>query len=77
MDVDGAELSRLRRERAFSLRELAKLAGVTQDNIWKIESGRTRRPHPSTVRKLAGALGVAPIDLLRSESEADEGKAAA
>jgi transcriptional regulator with XRE-family HTH domain len=77
MDVDGAKLNRIRTERAYSLRELAELAGVTQDNIWKIESGRTRRPHPSTVRKLASALGVAPKDLLRSELEEDEGKAAA
>ena len=77
MAVDGAELRRLRTARPYSLRELAKLAGVTQDNIWKIESGRTQNPHPSTVRKLANALGVEPKDLLRSHAEADEGKAAA
>ena len=64
VEADGAALRRLRGARAYSLRELADVAGVTQDNIWKIENGVTRRPHPKTVRKLADALGVVPDDLL-------------
>ena len=60
MNVDGQRLRRLREERALSLRELGALADVTQDNIWKIENGKTLRPHPKTIRKLAKALGVEP-----------------
>ncbi len=67
MDANGSELRRLRQERALSLRELGEIAGLTQDNIWKIETGVTRRPHPKTIRKLADALGVAPLALLQEE----------
>lgn len=60
------KLSRLRptRERkALSQRELAALAGMTHTQISRIETGLSE-PYPSTVRKLAAALGVDPTDLM-------------
>jgi len=65
MDANGDELRRQRVLQGYSLRDLAKRAGVTQDNIWKIEQGVTRRPHGKTLRKLAEALGVEVRDLLK------------
>lgn len=69
------KLTRLRsaRERAaLTQRELAARAGVNYVQISRIERGDVE-PYPSTVRKLAAALNVAPSDLMESE----EGKAAA
>ena len=41
---------------------LAKLAGVTEHTIWRLEGGADARP--STARKLARALDVAVVDLM-------------
>jgi transcriptional regulator with XRE-family HTH domain len=53
----GAILRTWRQRRALSQRELASLAGLQQATLARLESG-TRRPHPSTIRKLANALEV-------------------
>ena len=46
--------------------ELAKAAGVNRVTIAKIEAGVVD-PYPSTVRKLAVALGMEPRELMRPE----------
>ena len=56
-------LKTLREEQALSQRDLAKLSGVAQDSIGQIERGE-RKARPSTIRKLAEALGVEPSKLL-------------
>lgn len=63
MKIDPSRLMRLRTARVLSLRELARLSGVSHDAISAIERGR-RQPHPATIRKLALGLGVAPEALL-------------
>ncbi|HEX6786942.1 MAG TPA: helix-turn-helix transcriptional regulator [Acidimicrobiales bacterium] len=55
-------LLHLRTQAALSQRDLAKLAGVSTATIVKAEKGQD--VFPSTVRKLAAALGVAPRELL-------------
>ena len=50
-----------RLKRAFSQEELAERSKVSRTTIIKLESGRSA--WPSTVRKLAQALGVKPADL--------------
>lgn len=52
-------LRELRRAKVLSQRELASRAKVSQKTIVDIETGKIR-PHPSTLRKLAEALGVDP-----------------
>lgn len=69
LDANGDELRRLRVLQGYSLRDLAEKAGVTQDNIWKIERGVTRRPHGKTLRKLAEALGVSVAELLMVDGD--------
>jgi len=58
-----ARVKELRAERVMSLRELAETAGVSKDTIWRLESGTSTNAHPSTIRKLAKALGVEPSEL--------------
>jgi transcriptional regulator with XRE-family HTH domain len=66
MEVQGSEnmgrLRELREEAVLTVRELSALSGVSEDTITKIENGH-RNARPSTVRKLAAALGVEPREL--------------
>ena len=64
MEVNVQRLKELRRERVLSLRELEERSGVSYNTIWRLEDGR-QGAHPRTVRKLAGALGVQPSELIR------------
>lgn len=61
--VNVEKLKELRADRALSLRELAAESGVSHTTIWKLEQGR-EDAHPRTIRLLAGALGVAPRELM-------------
>lgn len=63
-EVDGLRLRRLREERAYSIRELASLSGVSADAINKLELGR-RGAQPRTLRRLAEALEVEPVELMK------------
>jgi len=56
------QLRQIRERKALSQRDLAQRAGVGEATISRIEQGRVR-PRPSTLRKLAAALGVAPEKL--------------
>ena len=58
-------LRRLREERALSQRDLARKAGVTAVTIVHAEKGLDTRP--STLRKLADALGVEPRELIEGD----------
>lgn len=59
-------LRELRKDKVLSMRELEELAGVSYNTIWRLEAGR-QGAHPKTIRKLAGALGVEPRELVRGE----------
>jgi DNA-binding XRE family transcriptional regulator len=51
------------RERAFlTTRELAEKAHVSPATFWRIEEGKVK-PHPTTMRKIAEALGVHPSEI--------------
>ena len=67
VEVDGAKLREFRKRKMLSLRELEERSGVAFDNINKLENER-RRAQPRTIRKLADALGVAPMDLTKGEN---------
>lgn len=66
MEVDVQKLKTLRGDQVLSQRELARLAGLAQGTVWRIESGFTE-VHPSTIRKLARALAVEPRELVKKE----------
>lgn len=62
-----------REERGYSIRELAREAGVSPDAVWRLETLQ-RRAEPRTRRILARALGVKITDLTKDppEEEVDE-----
>lgn len=63
-EVDGVRLRQFREARAYSIRELERLSGISRDTIYNVENNR-RGAHPRTVRKLAEALGVEPPELMK------------
>jgi len=62
----GERLRQLREERALRQEDLAKLAGIGNNTVNRIEKNRTE-PHMTTIRKLADALKVDPAELVRRE----------
>ncbi len=70
----GRKLVVIRERRMWTQARLAEEAGVSPTTVSGIESGRISRPHFGTLRKLAGALGVEPEELVSptgtGESEA-------
>jgi len=60
-DVRVPRLRDVRHRLALSQEELAEKSGVARSTIIKLEAGRDA--WPSTVRKLAAALGVKPAEL--------------
>ncbi len=55
-------LQQIRETKALSRKDLADKAGVNESTIYRAERGETRL-RPSTIRKLAEALGVEPDEL--------------
>ena len=70
MEVSDTKLlRRLRRERAWSIRELTQRAGVSTETIYSLEHGLRGWTWPRAVHKLAEGLGVEPKDLMKGEEE--------
>ncbi len=67
MEVNVAKLKNLRHRRVLTLRELEEESGVSYNTIWRLENGYTDA-RPSTIRKLATALGVEPGELIVVET---------
>ena len=60
------QLRRLRRARALSQRDLARITGIAQDTISQLETGK-REAQPRTICRLAEALSVEPSTLMKEE----------
>ena len=65
--VKLARLRFIRERKALTQRELARRAGVSHVTIARIETGQDD-PYPTTVRKLATALGVEPEELMEPQA---------
>lgn len=61
MELSGLRAARYRA--ALTQAELAEKAKVSKPTIIDLEAGR-RKARPSTARKIAGALGVRPVELM-------------
>jgi transcriptional regulator with XRE-family HTH domain len=68
MEVDGARLRRVRRDRALSQRDLSRMTGIAFDTISRLETGK-QRAQPRTIRRLADVLGVEPRELMKGEDD--------
>lgn len=64
METLGAKVKRLRRKKPIE--RIARLAGITRDAIWRLESGRTPNPRWDTIEGLAKAFGITPDELLEN-----------
>jgi transcriptional regulator with XRE-family HTH domain len=63
LDSDfGERVRRMRQQRALTQRELADRARISEATLIRLERGQ-RPPRPTTLRKLARALGVKPLEL--------------
>jgi transcriptional regulator with XRE-family HTH domain len=62
-DGVGERLRLLRTSKGWSQDYVAKRAGVTPLTVSRIEIGKRRRPHFTTLNKIADALGVEVSDL--------------
>jgi transcriptional regulator with XRE-family HTH domain len=62
-------LREVRLKQGLSQQDLAAKSGVTAANISRIETGETNQPRPSTLRKLAAALGVSVAELWEAEGK--------
>ncbi len=60
----GKNLLFIRRSRMWTQGRLAEESGVSPTTISGIENGKISRPHFGTLRKVAGALGVEPEELI-------------
>lgn len=67
MEVGDTKLRRLRRGRAWSIRKLARRAGVSTETIYSLDHGQREWAWPRTIRRLAEALGVEPEELMKRE----------
>lgn len=63
----NGKLQQLREQKALSRRDLSNLSGVDEITIYRLERGKTKKPMPSTIRKLAESLGVKPEYLLSQQ----------
>ena len=66
----NGNLKRMREFLALSRRELASLSGVNESTIYRAEHGMTTL-RPSTIQKLARALGIAVTEITKSDGSSD------
>lgn len=65
MEVDVEKVRKLRERKVMAIGDLAEKANVGRNTISRIEHGHPARP--STLRKIAAALGVEPEELVKQE----------
>jgi transcriptional regulator with XRE-family HTH domain len=67
----GKRIRNLRKEQGISLRDFGKQAGVHPFHVMAIELGQLAA-NTKTLRAIAKALGVTPLDLLNHDTENDD-----
>ena len=71
MDL-GSYLLQLRKERGFSLRDLAEKCGVSASEISRLEGGQRQKPSPAVLRALADTLVISYPYLMQLAGYMDE-----
>jgi transcriptional regulator with XRE-family HTH domain len=61
-------LKRIREMRALSRKDLAEQSDIDESTVYRAEHGQTKL-RPSTIRKLAQALGVSPDELMSEQGK--------
>ena len=70
--IDGRRLRQLRLERALSQADLCRMTSMSEDALSRLEN-ELRRARPSTIRRLADALGVESRELIKREGGSNQG----
>lgn len=65
----GDHVTRLRKTRGYTQKQLADLAGIVLSTLSQIENGHTTKLKKQTVEKLCKALKIRPCDLLLGNSQ--------
>jgi DNA (cytosine-5)-methyltransferase 1 len=68
----GNYLMKIRQEQQISIRQLAKLTGVSHSEINKIENGERENPSPLHIKAIANAFGINQIECLKIAGYIDE-----
>lgn len=63
MELPKCRVREIRKERGMKPAQLAAAVGITTQQLWNIETGRTSSPRHETVRRLAEALHCTYSDL--------------
>jgi transcriptional regulator with XRE-family HTH domain len=66
MDKFGAYLRQLRKQKGLTLKQVEKLARVSNSFLSQVERGIRNPPHPDILNRLAGAYGISAHDLLNA-----------
>ncbi|MDT2019472.1 helix-turn-helix transcriptional regulator [Methylocella sp. CPCC 101449] len=66
----GRNFARLRQKKGLTQEAVAERSGISQQYLSGLERGQ-RNPTVITLYELARALGVSPVDLLRSDGNTD------
>lgn len=72
-----SELRRIRVDRRLSIKDLAMLSSVSEEQIRNIENGRATNPRVTTLDKLARVLDVQPSTIDPHTTTADAERPAA
>ncbi len=70
----GALLRKLRRERGYTLEELAERIPMSASNLSRVELGSQGPPADETIERIAAALGASPADLLQAAGRMGGGR---
>jgi transcriptional regulator with XRE-family HTH domain len=62
----GHRLRAAREARGLSYRDVRESTGLALSHLQRLERGLVDEPSPSVLRKLAGALGVPYIELMKA-----------
>lgn len=68
----GEKLRNLRKERGWTLDELALKANLSKSYLWELENRESQRPSAEKLTALGDALGVSSTFFLEEDSRAPE-----
>ncbi len=68
----GDYIFKIRQEQQISIRQLAKLTGISHSEINKIENGERENPSPLHIKAIANAFGVSQIECFKIADYIDE-----
>ena len=60
----GQMIAKAREEKGLSKRELSRIAGISDTELNRIESGEREQPNPKTLRKISVHIGINYNDLM-------------